>query len=57
MYLCERSRRHLATIDALGECHALAFQDVFFSLGYGWKSLPGTAMKICISSRPTPLIS
>ena len=44
-------------IDALDECHSLSFQDVIFLSDMVGRAPADTAVKICVSSRPTPLIS
>lgn len=44
-------------IDALDECHFPRFQDIRFLSEMVDKLPPGLAVMICLSSRPTPLIS
>ena len=44
-------------IDALDECHSLSFQDIVFLSDMVGRAPADTAVKICVSSRPTPLIS
>lgn len=44
-------------IDALDECHFLSLKDIHFLLDMVEKPPAGMVIKICVSSRPDPLIS